>query len=94
MSETAAHSSVTFVFAASCKLKMSYSLRLVLSYHAVWLSFQLYRLIGRTTVVELEVTAYVSGQLLYNGIIQRTNCKLDWVYQDPVAWNARVDPSF
>ena len=59
----------------------------------VWLSFELFRVIDQSVAVELEVV-HASLVSRSNGIIQWTNCKLEWVYRDPVAWNLRVDPSF
>jgi len=60
---------------------------------AVWLLVDLFRVIDQSVAVELA-EVHVSPVSRSNGIIQWTNCKLEWVYRDPVAWNPHVDPSF
>jgi len=64
-------------------------------YHAVRQPFQLQESTHRSNCYRGIRSAYILGQLQYgNGIIQWTNCKLEWVYHDPVARNPRVNPSF
>jgi len=42
----------------------------------------------------VELAVHISRVNCGNGIMQWTNCKLELVYRDPVAWNPLVDPSF